>query len=820
MLFKEAQARFLDPLGRPLPAAETVSSRSLLSAAPFLSAPGGSAAAVPSDCGCGVAAAGSSAIKSRSSKSLSRVSFQLATRVTFIQDSSEEDSSDTSDSDAGPSSSNVSPDLALTSAVGSQPHSRHSSMSLGGPAALQLSHARIMHGSFVGAAPDASHSTEQTASSANGGSLGSQGGSAAGGTTPRGLKGGLAAIAHKFKLLALSLDPHSSEHTPDGIADGTSTSASAASTSFGGGTESGISYSPVPTPKDGTSGLRALAYKHHHGFLPSPTALSAGGVRTSLSQKGGTGLGLSRAGSQSVSRAGSSRLLDAANTGDGAAGPVTAPADSVHVPPALGAAVSGTAPSDAGVSAQGQGSAALSPLPPGAVPLFGAAAAVNPLGAGSSSSLGASIAAPGPQESVSGQMYSGSGQRQGAASMDSTSSAVSGAPKLSGPFKLGPASLPTPMLLAVSPWLPRSMQRDHWCLADFVLQKKIYDGYASTICRAKDRVSGTVVALKLYRMHKLNDISSHQVAREVRLHIGLQHENVITLYAAWQEAGNVVLVQEFAGQGDLWSFIDNNSGRLTERMTVSLVLQPFLRGLQFLHSAGIAHRDIKPENVLFASSMVLKIADFGLAVNLREEPAVTRVGTLDYMAPEVLRCPLKRHPGDNKSREDLQYATAVDAWAVGVLAFELLTGRAPFAAAGASDASIQSAICTSAPSFPSRISEPAKQFITAALSKAAAVRPTVLQMLQHPWIRSFQRSCSNTRAEPRTSQELGGTGRLLLSPISTQPAQPQAGSSADAGTGSCAPGNSSYRAAAAAAAGVWNGDDNGLTGYASRGVAL
>lgn len=45
------------------------------------------------------------------------------------------------------------------------------------------------------------------------------------------------------------------------------------------------------------------------------------------------------------------------------------------------------------------------------------------------------------------------------------------------------------------------------------------------------------------------------------------------------------------------------------------------------------------------------------------------------MSPEVLRCPLKRQPGDNKDRADLHYATAVDAWAVGVLAFELLTGR-------------------------------------------------------------------------------------------------------------------------------------------------
>jgi serine/threonine protein kinase len=50
-------------------------------------------------------------------------------------------------------------------------------------------------------------------------------------------------------------------------------------------------------------------------------------------------------------------------------------------------------------------------------------------------------------------------------------------------------------------------------------------------------------------------------------------------------------------------------------------------------------------------------------------------GTLDYMAPEVLRCPLKRQPGDNKDRHDLFYSQAVDAWAVGVLSYELLTGR-------------------------------------------------------------------------------------------------------------------------------------------------
>jgi len=55
--------------------------------------------------------------------------------------------------------------------------------------------------------------------------------------------------------------------------------------------------------------------------------------------------------------------------------------------------------------------------------------------------------------------------------------------------------------------------------------------------------------------------------------------------------------------------------------------------VQYLHTRGIVHRDIKPENILFSSGMCLKLADFGLAIDLRQERAVTRAGTLDYMAP-------------------------------------------------------------------------------------------------------------------------------------------------------------------------------------------
>jgi hypothetical protein len=71
-------------------------------------------------------------------------------------------------------------------------------------------------------------------------------------------------------------------------------------------------------------------------------------------------------------------------------------------------------------------------------------------------------------------------------------------------------------------------------------------------------------------------------------------------------------------------------------------------------------------------------ADFGLSINHVEERPVTRVGTLDYMAPEVVVCPDKHHPNDHKELTHLHYTAVVDAWAVGVLAYELVVGKAPF----------------------------------------------------------------------------------------------------------------------------------------------
>ena len=140
--------------------------------------------------------------------------------------------------------------------------------------------------------------------------------------------------------------------------------------------------------------------------------------------------------------------------------------------------------------------------------------------------------------------------------------------------------------------------------------------------------------LKSYTLSAICELYQHQIFREVRLHASLQHENIVKLFAAFKEGDRVVMVQEYADGGDLFSLLQRHGGRLSEKVAVQMVLEPFLRVLNYLHTRSIAHRDIKPENILFTKDAAcLKLADFGLAIDLREERAVTRAGTLDYMAP-------------------------------------------------------------------------------------------------------------------------------------------------------------------------------------------
>lgn len=309
--------------------------------------------------------------------------------------------------------------------------------------------------------------------------------------------------------------------------------------------------------------------------------------------------------------------------------------------------------------------------------------------------------------------------------------------------------------VVVSSHVPAPMARETvWRVEDFELHKELYRGKTSMLYHATDKQSGTQVALKLYRKRKLSTLNRYQVEREIRIHISLNHEYIIKLYAAFEDEKNVYLVQEFANSGDLFEDLKKSGGQFKERQAVREILVPFLKALHYLHSQGIIHRDIKPENILLTSNRVIKIADFGLSIDVNQERPVTRAGTLDYMAPEVLICPDKRRPEENKDKVLLAYTAQVDSWAVGILAYELLVGYPPFEQE--SRAATYEYIMYREPKFPHFMTEDAKQFVSLALCKNASKRPGVAELLTHAWVN--QHSAKETTRKEHSPQKMSHSG--------------------------------------------------------------
>ncbi|KAL3135413.1 hypothetical protein ABBQ32_007595 [Trebouxia sp. C0010 RCD-2024] len=280
---------------------------------------------------------------------------------------------------------------------------------------------------------------------------------------------------------------------------------------------------------------------------------------------------------------------------------------------------------------------------------------------------------------------------------------------------------------------------------------------------------------------------SNQVEREIRIHCRLSHGNIIQLYAAFEDDSNVYMVQEYATGGDLYEELKKTGGRFAEARTAADVLRPCISALMYLHSQGIIHRDIKPENILLKADGSIKLADFGLSIDATCERPVTRAGTLDYMAPEVLLCPDKSRPQENKDKVLLGYTALVDAWAMGILAYELVVGRPPFEKQ--SRAATYEHIMYRRPEFPANMSPDAKDFVFSALTKAARKRPALANMLSHPWLQlpstsAVSASCAAAQppalSAPQPPPLLGPPGPMLTagpsppgpSPLGLTPTEP------------------------------------------------
>jgi beta-lactam-binding protein with PASTA domain len=203
----------------------------------------------------------------------------------------------------------------------------------------------------------------------------------------------------------------------------------------------------------------------------------------------------------------------------------------------------------------------------------------------------------------------------------------------------------------------------------YEVRSRIARGGMATVYLALDRRLDREVALKvMHRNLSGDDEFAERFVREARAAARLSHPNVVQVFDQGSDGEVLYLAMEYLPGRTLRQAISDR-GALTAREALS-VLEPVLDALAAAHRAGIVHRDVKPENVLLTDDGRVKVADFGLARAGgggfgSSGRGTTLLGTVAYMSPELV----SRGIADARA----------DVYAAGVLLFETLTGRQPFA---------------------------------------------------------------------------------------------------------------------------------------------
>ncbi|KAL7178072.1 hypothetical protein ACSBR2_031262 [Camellia fascicularis] len=211
---------------------------------------------------------------------------------------------------------------------------------------------------------------------------------------------------------------------------------------------------------------------------------------------------------------------------------------------------------------------------------------------------------------------------------------------------------------AINGWTPRRADT-------FEKIDKIGQGTYSNVYKARDAISGKIVALKKVRFDNLEPESVKFMAREILILRRLDHPNIVKLQGlvTSRMSCSLYLVFEYMDH-DLAGLAASPGIKFTEAQ-VKCYMHQLLSGLEHCHNRHVLHRDIKGSNLLIDHGGVLKIADFGLASFFdpnHKQPMTSRVVTLWYRPPELLL-------------GATDYSVGVDLWSAGCILAELLAGK-------------------------------------------------------------------------------------------------------------------------------------------------
>ena len=263
-------------------------------------------------------------------------------------------------------------------------------------------------------------------------------------------------------------------------------------------------------------------------------------------------------------------------------------------------------------------------------------------------------------------------------------------------------------------------------------------GAFARVVLAKDLHTGRDCAIKLIEKSNAPPCARRYMEREVQIMRLVSHPNIVKCLDIFDSRLRTRIVMEYMSGGMLSEIISNrDAGGLPEDAAQPIV-RGILCGVEYLHRNGVVHRDLKPDNCLLPNQEEpygeVKLSDFGLSnfvpsgvpfngkLCVDDAVLTSAVGSPGFVAPELFDC---------------SYGTAVDIWSVGVIMYNILSGKMPFSGTldevrSAARNGIVDFNCTEA----CQISQSARSLILGMLKVNVGERLTACQALDHEWLRT------------------------------------------------------------------------------------
>ena len=283
-------------------------------------------------------------------------------------------------------------------------------------------------------------------------------------------------------------------------------------------------------------------------------------------------------------------------------------------------------------------------------------------------------------------------------------------------------------------------------LDDFEILKVVGQGAFAKVYQVKKKGTPEIYAMKVMRKDKIlekNHAEYMKAERDILTQI--EHPFVVQLRYSFQTKYRLYLVLDFVNGGHLF-FQLYHQGLFREDLA-RIYAAEIVSAVSHLHSNGIMHRDLKPENILLDADGHVMLTDFGLAKQLEDSTRSNSMcGTLEYMAPEIIL-----GKGHDK---------AADWWSVGILLFEMLTGKPPFC--GGNREKIQQKIIKDKIKLPAFLSSEAHSLLKGLLQKEAGKRlgcgpKGIVEIKGHKWFKQINwRKLEAREIQPNFRPDVAG----------------------------------------------------------------